>query len=580
MRAFFCLLPLSVFSLLSCSDKTAPSPPSTSHSDSTPKRASSLSLPVSFREVAALRGVGFIHRNGAYGRKLLPETMGSGVAFLDYDGDDDQDLFLVNGMDWPGHPAGGRSTQALYRNDGTGHFTNVTRSAGLDLEFYGMGVAAGDVNSDGTIDLLLTGLGSNHLFLNRGDGTFFDSTRASGLSDPGWGTSAAFLDYDRDGDLDLFVCNYVKWSVAADLWCTLDGKNKSYCTPESYEGQASRLYRNDGRGVFTDVSERSGIRKGKGKSLGVAVFDFNEDGWPDIAVANDTQPNLLFKNRQDGTFEEVGVETGMAFSESGVARGAMGIDAADYQNRGPESLLIGNFSNQMLALYHNAGNVFIDKAPSSALGRSSLLFLAFGLFFFDYDLDGLSDILVANGHVESDIQSVQEQVSYKERPLLFRNGGEGDFEEVGLKCGPGLAIPVVGRGAAYADIDGDGDLDVAISVNHGSPLLLLNEGGSRNHRLRFTAVGTRSNRSGIGTRFVLRTLGTVQRRSVKSGSSYCSQSELPVTFGLGDTPGAESVDVIWPDGTRESLGALQGDRAYVVREGEKIVSSKRLASGP
>ncbi len=569
---------LALIPLSACGGEREPAPAATAPSGHSPPRAAPAAVSVNFRDVAAASGIDFIHRNGAFGRKFLPETMGSGAAFLDYDGDGDQDLFLVNGTDWPGRPTGRRTTQALYRNDGRGRFTGVTREAGLDVEGYGMGAVAGDVDNDGHIDLVLTALGRNRLFRNRGDSTFEDATAVSGLGDPSWGTSAAFLDYDRDGDLDLFVCNYVKWTPETDLWCTLDGKSKSYCTPESYEGENSRLYRNDGTGRFTDVSGPAGILAGKGKSLGVAVLDFNDDGWPDIAVANDTQPNLLFKNRSDGTFIEVGVETGMAFSESGVARGAMGIDAADYENRGPESLLIGNFSNQMLALYHNAGEVFIDKAPSSTVGRASLLFLAFGLFFFDYDLDGFPDILVANGHVEDDIQSVQEQVSYAQRPLLFRNLGDGNFEETGLRSGPGLAVPVVGRGAAYADIDGDGDLDGIITVNHGRPLLLVNEGG-RHHRVRFTAVGTRSNRSGIGARFILKAGGMVQRRTVKSGSSYCSQSELPVTFGLGEATAAESVEVVWPDGKRESLGNVEAGRSYFVKEGQKIVSSAPLASG-
>ena len=551
----------------------------TSLAPSQPLKVSSAE-PVLFRDSARESGLDFLHENGAFGKKWLPETMGSGVAFLDYDNDGDQDLFLVNGRSWPGHPTGRRATQALFQNDGKGHFRDVTRQAGLDLEYYGMGVAVGDVNNDGAVDLYLTGLGRNHLFLNRGDGTFSDATISSGLGSSGWGTSAAFLDYDRDGDLDLFVCNYVKWTPQTDLFCTLDGKHKSYCTPESYQGEPDRLYRNDGQGRFTDVSEAAGILKGKGKSLGVAVLDYNEDGWVDIAVANDTQPNLLFKNLGNGTFQEVGVETGMAYSESGVARGAMGIDAADYLNRGSDSLLIGNFSNQMLALYHNAGEVFIDKAPSSTLGQASLLFLAFGLFFFDYDLDGNVDILVANGHVENDIQAVQEQVSYAERPLLFQNLGNGNFEEVRTRSGEGLAKPVVGRGAAYADVDGDGDLDAVISVNHGRPLLLLNGGtGGRHHFLRLTAVGTRSNRSGIGAKFLVKTGNRSQKRWVKSGSSYCSQSELPVTVGLGDARAADEVEVIWPDGSRESLGRLEGDRAYVVKQGEKVVSSKPLPPG-
>ena len=536
---------------------------------------------VEFREDAHRAGVNFVHVNGAFGKKWLPETMGSGVVFLDYDNDGDQDLFLVNGRAWSGRSAARPARQALFRNDGKGNFTDVSHQAGLDLEFYGMGAAAGDVNNDGFVDLYLTGLGPNHLFLNRGDGTFSDASAASGVADAGWGTSAAFLDYDRDGDLDLFVCNYVKWSPETDLFCTLDGKRKSYCTPESYQGEPSRLYRNEGEGRFTDVSKEAGILKGKGKSLGVAVLDYNSDGWPDLAVANDTQPNLLFRNMGDGTFHEVGVETGMAYSESGVARGAMGIDSADYLNRGPESLLIGNFSNQMLALYHNAGEVFIDKAPSSTLGQASLLYLAFGLFFFDYDLDGYEDILVANGHVEDEIQAVQEQVTYEERPLLFRNLGDGGFAEMGTQSGADLAKPVVGRGAAYADVDGDGDLDVVISVNHGAPRLLLNSGtAGKHHFLRLTAVGSRSNRSGIGTVFTLRIGDRTQKRRVKSGSSYCSQSELPVTFGLGEAEAADGVEVLWPDGTKESLGALRGDRSYRVQEGGPTIPLGEGASHP
>jgi enediyne biosynthesis protein E4 len=560
---------------LACSNER-PLPPS--HGDSASAAPRRAALRVVFEDRASASGLDFLHVNGAFGRKWLPETMGSGAAFLDYDGDGDQDLFLVNGKEWPGHARGKKATQAMFRNDGKGTFTDVTRAAGLEVEYYGMGAAAGDVNNDGSIDLLLTGLGPSRLFMNRGNGTFAPAPFPA-LDAPEWGTSAAFLDYDRDGDLDLFLCSYVHWTPEEDLYCTLDGKTKSYCTPESYAGTKSRLFSNDGKGGFADVSETAGILEGKGKSLGVAVLDFDEDGRPDIAVANDTQPNLLFHNRGDGTFEERGVETGMAFSESGVARGAMGIDSADYRNAGPESLLIGNFSNQMLALYHNTGGIFIDKAPASTLGRASLLFLAFGLFFFDYDLDGQSDILVANGHVEDDIQAVQEQVTYAQRPLLFRNLGDGNFEETGLRSGPGMARKVVGRGAAYADVDGDGDLDALITVNHGRPLLLINQGGSRHHKIRLTAVGTTSNRSGIGARFEVRVGNALQRRWVKSGSSYCSQSELPVTFGLGDAPRADSVEVVWPGGARESLGALEAEKSYVVQEGRKVVSSRSLAPG-
>ncbi|HEU5182651.1 MAG TPA: CRTAC1 family protein [Candidatus Polarisedimenticolia bacterium] len=561
-----------------------PSPPATPSSDSATTVPAAPDTPptvrgeVRFEERARAAGIDFIHVNGAFGKKWLPETMGSGAVFLDYDGDGDQDLFLANGRSWPGRIAAGRAGGALYQNDGKGSFRDVTRRAGLALELYGMGAAAGDVDNDGDVDLYLTGLGSAHLLLNNGDGTFRDATASFGVGDPGWSTSAAFLDFDHDGDLDLFVCNYVAWTPETDLFCTLDGKKKSYCTPESYRGLTSRLYRNEAGKRFTDVSDAAGIAKGGGKSLGVATLDYDEDGWMDLAVANDTQPNQLFRNRGDGTFEEKGVETGMAYSESGVARGAMGIDAGDYLNRGPESLLIGNFSNQMLALYHNSGKVFIDKAPASALGPTSLLFLAFGLFFFDYDLDGYADILVANGHVEDEIQAVQERVSYEERPLLYRNLGDGNFEEVGMSSGPDMAKPVVGRGAAYADVDGDGDLDFIISVNHGAPRLLINRlPAQQRHAIRLTAEGVTGNRSAIGARFRLRAQGKEQRRWVKSGSSYCSQSELPITFGLGAATAADEVEVTWPGGKQEALGRLEAGRAYVVREGKGIVDSRPLA---
>jgi hypothetical protein len=582
MRKFPGLI-LTVLLLAGCRGEGKPSSsaassPAPAAGSAAPRTPAGSAPEVRFEERSAASGLDFVHVNGAFGRKWLPETMGSGAAFLDYDGDGDQDLFLVNGRSWPGRPSARRASQALYQNDGKGSFRDVTKRAGLELEYYGMGAAAGDVDNDGDVDLYLTGLGPGHLFLNQGDGTFRDATAGYGVGDPGWSTSAAFLDYDRDGDLDLFVCNYVSWTPETDLFCTLDGKKKSYCTPESYRGLTSRLYRNEAGARFSDVSAAAGIAKGGGKSLGVATLDFDEDGWMDLAVANDTQPNQLFRNRGDGSFAEMGVETGMAYSESGVARGAMGIDAGDYLNRGPESLLIGNFSNQMLALYHNSGKVFIDKAPTSALGSTSLLFLAFGLFFFDYDLDGFADILVANGHVEDEIQTVQERVTYEERPLLYRNLGNGNFEEVGLKSGPALAEPVVGRGAAYADVDGDGDLDALISVNHGAPRLLINGLASRGrHAIRLVAEGTTSNRSGIGARFRLRSQGKEQRRWVKSGSSYCSQSELPVTFGLGEATAAEEVEVTWPGGGREALGRLEAGRAYVVREGKGVVDSRPLA---
>jgi len=410
---------------------------------------------VKFTDITRQAGIRFVHNNGAYGQKYLPETMGAGCAFLDYNGDGWLDIFLVNGMDWPERK---RKTTlpALYRNNRNGTFTDVTRESGLGVEMYGMGCAAADYDNDGDIDLYVTTLGPDHLFQNQGNGRFRDVTRAAGLGDRDYGSSCAWLDYDRDGNLDLFVANYVQWTRETDIFCTLDGKSKSYCTPESYKGASPRLYRNLGNGRFRDVTSEARLLDASNKGLGVLVFDFNWDGWPDILLANDTQPNRLFQNNGKGTFTDIGVMAGVAFSEDGVARGAMGIDAADYDQSGNLSVVIGNFSNQMIALYHNEGaGFFIDEAPRSEIGRASLLTLAFGCFFFDYDLDGRPDIYVANGHVEDEINRVQKRVTHAQPPHLFRNVGRGQFEEVTSRAGAEFAAARVGRGAAFGDIDND-----------------------------------------------------------------------------------------------------------------------------
>ena len=525
---------------------------------------------VVFTDVTRASGIGFVHNSGAYGRKYLPETMGSGVAFLDYDGDGRQDLFFVNSADWPGHHRRA-TTPALYRNRGDGTFEDVTARARLAVEMYGIGVAAADYDNDGRPDLFINGLGADRLFHNRGDGTFEDVTARAGVSDPAFGSSATWLDFDRDGLLDLFVCNYVQWTESTDIFCTLDGVSKSYCTPESYRGATNRLYRNRGNGTFEDVTQKAGLFDPTGKSLGVVAFDFDGDGWTDIAVANDTQPNFLYRNKHDGTFEEIGKTAGVAFSEEGKARGAMGIDAADYDGSGRESLLIGNFSNEMLALYHNEGrNLFIDDAATAGIGTPSLLTLAFGCFFFDYDLDGRLDIFVANGHVENDINRVQPSVTYAQPPHLFRGLPGGRFDEATAGAGEALGRPIVGRGAAYADIDGDGDLDVAISTNNGPALLLRNDGGSVSSWIRVLLVGHRSNRDALGALVRLKAGGLEQVREVRSASSYASQSERVLTFGLG--PAGEGahpcvdIEVTWPTGKRQTFQALAARRLHVLEE--------------
>ncbi len=528
--------------------------------------------PVAFTDVATQAGIRFTHNNGAFGKKYLPETIGSGAAFLDVDGDGWQDVLLVNGKNWPGRP-GPRSLPALYRNARNGTFADITVGSGLDIELYGIGVAAADYDNDGRVDVYLTALGGNRLFRNLGAGKFADVTARTGVADGGFSTSALWFDYDADGRVDLFVAHYVDWAIEKDLTCTLDGKNKSYCTPESYKGQSPTLFRNRGDGTFENVTTKAGIRDASSKGLGVAMLDFDGDGRMDVFVANDTEPNRLYRNKGNGTFEDRAVGAGVAFSEAGMARAGMGVDAIDYDGSGRPSLIIGNFSNQMMALYHNEGNgLFIDDAPRSSVGRASLLSLTFGCFFFDYDLDGLPDIFAANGHVSDDIERVQPRVTYAQRPHLFRNVGRKQFDDVSTQAGPALMQPAVARGAAYGDFDNDGDLDVVINVNHGQARLLRNDGGDRHNVLRVQLAGTASNRDGIGARVEVTVRGGARLwQIVKTGSSYASQSELPLTFGLGAAAGVDAVRVTWPNGKVEAIGAVEANRTITITEGAGVV---------
>jgi enediyne biosynthesis protein E4 len=533
---------------------------------------------VTFVDATEQARIHFTHNNGAFGKKYLPETMGSGGLFLDVDGDGWQDILLINSKSWPGRAAT-RSLPALYRNAHDGTFVDITRGSGLDVELYGIGGAAADFDNDGKIDIYITALGGNRLFRNLGNGKFADVTRQAGVGDGGFSTSALWFDYDGDGKLDLFVAHYVNWSEAADLFCTLDGKNKSYCTPESYKGTSPSLYHNRGDGTFENVTKPAGLFDTSSKGLGVAMLDFDGDGRMDLFVANDTEPNRLYRNKGNGAFEDVAVRAGVAFSEAGVARAGMGVDAADYDGSGRPSLIIGNFSNQMMALYHNEGKgLFIDDAPRSALGRASLLTLTFGCFFFDYDLDGAPDIFAANGHVDDDIEHVQSRVRYAEKPHLFRNVNPQRFEEVTAQAGAALQRPMVARGAAYGDYDNDGDLDILITINGGPARLLRNQGGNANHVLRIQTIGTTSNRDGIGARVdVVVTGGAKRWQIVKTGSSYASQSELPLTFGLGTATSVDAIRVTWPNGHREEVGAVKADQRITIKEGAGVVQAVPIA---
>jgi enediyne biosynthesis protein E4 len=537
--------------------------------------------PIQFTDVTAQARIKFKHNSGAFGRKYLPETMGNGVCVLDYDNDGWQDILLVNSMEWAGHKSK-RSLPALYHNNHDGTFTDVTAKAGLAVEMYGLGCAVADYDNDGREDIYITTVGSNHLFHNNGNATFTDVTVKAGVADPGFSTSAAWFDYDNDGKLDLFVAHYVEWSVPTDKYCSLDGKHKSYCTPQTYKGQSSTLFHNKGNGVFENVTRRAGLYDPKSKSLGIAVFDYDDDGWLDLFVANDTEPNKLYRNNHDGTFTDVGLAAGVAYGESGTARAGMGTDAGDFDNSGRQSLVIGNFTNEGMALYHNDGSgLFTDKAPTSGIGNMSVRSLTFGSFFFDYDLDGKLDIFAANGHVSDDIAVVQPTVKYAQPPHLFKNQGNGKFEDVSAALGSAMQQAVVGRGAAYLDFDNDGDLDVIITANNGAARLLRNDNGNQNDMLRVRLVGTKSNRDGIGAKVYAKpTNAARQFVMVKTGSSYLSQSELPVTFGLGKLQTAMTIalEIVWPSGQKTSLNGVQPNQAITVQEGKGIVAAQPIRS--
>jgi len=532
------------------------------------------SAQITFRDITAQAGIHFTHNNGAFGKKYLPETMGPGCAFIDYDNDGWPDIFLINGQNWPGH-AGPVTTLKLYHNNRDRTFTDVTRKAGLAISMFGLGVAVGDFDNDGYDDLFITALGQSRLFHNNHNGTFTDATKSAGLSGPNeFSTSASWMDYDRDGKLDLVVANYVQWSIKGDLFCTLDGTHKSYCTPESYKGESARLWHNLGNGKFEDATQKAKFFDNTSKSLGVAILDYDGDGWPDIVLANDTQPNKLYLNKHDGTFEERAVSAGIAFSEDGIARAGMGVDAADYDRSGRPSLIISNFANQMVSLYHNEGNgLFVDEAPSSEVGRGTLVTLGFGCFFFDYDNDGWPDIFVADGHIEDQIEKVQKRVSYAEPPHVFHNLGRGKFVETTESLGAAFASPKVARAAAYADIDNDGALDVLMTTNGRRAYLFHNEGVT-NHSLRVKLVGTKSNRDGIGAVITVISGADKQWKMLRSGSSYLSQSELVETFGLGQKTKADSIEIKWPSGQADKLTNIAAGQIITVEEGKGIVASR------
>ncbi|MCB1923826.1 MAG: CRTAC1 family protein [Gammaproteobacteria bacterium] len=534
---------------------------------------------IPFTDITAAAGVEFVHVNGAYGDKLIPETMGSGLAFFDYDNDGDPDLYLVNSRWWPERADGRTSTGRLYRNDGDGRFSDVTREVGLEYDLYGMGVAVGDIDNDGWQDLYLSNLGSN-LLLRNDHGRFVDVTAAAAVAGnpDDWSTGTAFVDIDNDGDLDLFVGNYITWSPAIDreIDFRLAGLGRAYGGPEHHAGALNRLYRNDGDGHFSDVSQASGIALSEGvdhhaagKALAVAIDDIDSDGWSDIVVANDTTRNFLYRNLGDGRFEEIGLLEGIAYDREGRATSGMGLDIARFRNDADIGIAIGNFANEMSSLYVTADGrgPFVDEAVLEGFGPDSRLALTFAVLFFDADLDGRPDLFQANGHLENDINRVHPSQTYAQPAQLFWNCGTDCAQRFQLLDSTGdLRQPVVGRGAGYADIDGDGDLDLAIVQNGGRAVLLRNDQHTGHHWLRVKLVGSQANRDAVGARVELRAGDVVQVRYVSTSRGYLSQVERTLTFGLGGATAIHALTVTWPGGQTQQVAVNGVDREITVEQ--------------
>jgi hypothetical protein len=542
---------------------------------------------VTLTDVSAAAGISVTHANGAAGKKYLPETMGSGAAFVDVDADGDQDLIVVAGV-W----TSGSSYARLFKNDGRGRFADATAGSGLDKASagpagpdYGMGIAAGDYDNDGAPDLLLTSVGAARLLRNAGAGRFVDATAKAGLGRRrAFSTSAMWFDYDKDGHLDLLICNYVQWTPQSDLFCSSDGKTKSYCTPEAYRGSTSWLYRNRGDGTFDDVTAKAGFFDVTSKSLGVTLLDYDQDGWPDVFLANDTQPNKLYRNNGDGTFAELGLKAGVAFSEEGRARAGMGVDAVDLDGSGRPTVAVTNFSGEMLGLFRaESDGHYIDRAPGSDIGRATRQTLGWGCFFFDVDLDGQQDLLVVNGRLDAArVATGAPAGAAADTPHLFRNVN-GRFTDIAREVGATFAQPKMGRGAAFADIDADGDLDAVVTTNGGPVHLYRTDVPPQNRSVRLRLVGnpqagrSGSNRDGIGARATVRVGQTSASRIVRTGSSYLSQSELPLTFGLGTAAKADEATIVWPSGKRDVLGALDAGQEYTVTEGRGVTAKRQTA---
>lgn len=575
--------------LLACGEREETAPVAeTTYTQAEPSYATSSTQrtppAVTFTDVTASTGIDFVHETGAFGNKWMPETMGAGAGFFDVDGDGDDDALLVNSTWFAGHEDEGPApTSRLYANDGSGAFDDVTAGSGLDVSVYGMGVTAADYDADGQQDLFITTLGANLLLKGRGNLRFADVAELAGVAGstwtdnegralPEWSTAALWADVDRDGWPDLLVTNYVHWSPENDLYASFDGKQKSYATPQQYAGSTPRLYRNIGDGTFAEITESAGLALPDAKSMGAAAADFDDDGWVDLVVTNDTQPNYLLRNQGDGTFVEAGMAAGIGYDESGRARAGMGVDVADLNLDGRQAIGIGNFSRESMSLYvqtEPGRPVFLDGAGRHRVVQPTLRTLTFGLKFLDYDLDGLLDLLLANGHIEPEINVVQKEIDYAQPLQLFWNDGTGALVDAGQLAGPVFAEPMVARGLAVGDLEGDGDVDVLLSTNGGPARVLRNDavGGGGGGVLVLTLRGTAPAVDALGARVTVTVGDRRQTHEVRTGSSYLSQSSRDLVFGLGEASGADAVSVRWPDGTTQDLGSLGAGRHVVTSTG-------------
>lgn len=537
-------------------------------SSSHPPAPTSASGPIRFVDITQKAGIRFERQNGAFGKRWMPETMGGGGAFIDYDNDGYLDILFVNGDWWTGHALPGRRpTLALFHNNQNGSFTDVTDKIGLNVPLQGMGVAVGDYDNDGWADFYVTGVGGNRLFHNQQGKRFVERSEVAGVRDRGWSTSAAWLDYDNDGKLDLFVCHYVKWTPETDQFC--GSEVKIYCLPSVYEGESCRLYHNEGQGKFVDITQKAGLFNPRAKGLGVCIWDVDRNGAPDIVVACDMVPNLVFRNNGNGTFTEIGLEMGLALGENGTAHAGMGIDAAYYRNDDRMGLAIGNFTNDGIFLYDfQAGATRSERSPQLDMQRASMPYVTFGLSFGDFDNDRLSDIVVTNGHVDDLLRPLNGTAGFLQPSQVFHNSASGSFVDVSKSAGEGITRAIAGRGVCVGDFNNDGLLDLLLTPNTGSPILLQNESRQKQHWAQLKLQGTKSNRDGFGALVTVTSNGQTQTAYLHSGAGYLSSNDTRLHYGLGTASRIETVVIRWPTGRTESWSKLSVDRTLLLKEGE------------